>query len=76
MLLLLLAGTELEDGCALAIVANIDSASRLSPITESKTTRMSLLLLLLDVRGPTIIVIYVSLAINNSNVHTEKLLEY
>ena len=46
---------ELEDDCALAIVANIDSVNRLSPITESKTTRMCLLLLLLDVRGPTII---------------------
>ena len=45
----------LEDDCALAIVANIDSVSRHSPITESKTTRMPLLLLLLDVRGPTII---------------------
>jgi hypothetical protein len=67
---------ELEDGCALAIVANIDSVSRLSPITESKTTRMSLLLLLLDVRGPTIIVIYVSLAIKNSNVSYRNFLEY
>jgi len=55
MLLLLLPGMELEDDCALAIVANIDSVSRLSPITESKTTRMSFLLLLLDVGGSTII---------------------
>ena len=55
MLLLLLAGVGLEDDCALAIVANIDSVSRLNPITESKTTRMPSLLLLLDVRGPTII---------------------
>jgi hypothetical protein len=36
-------------------VANIDRVNRLSPIIESKTTRMCLLLLLLDVRGPTII---------------------
>jgi hypothetical protein len=56
MLLLLLPDMGLEDDCALAIVvANIDSVSRHSPITESKTTRMPLLLLLLDVRGPTII---------------------
>jgi hypothetical protein len=55
MLLLLLPDVGLEDDCALAIVANIDSVSRLSPITESKTTRMPLLLPLLYVRGPTII---------------------
>jgi len=55
MLLPLLPGMKLEDDCALAIVTNIDSVSRLSPITESKTTSMPLLLLLLDVRGPTII---------------------
>jgi hypothetical protein len=55
VLLLLLPGVKLEDDCALAIVANIDTVSRLNPITESKTIRTSLLLLLLDVRGPTII---------------------
>jgi hypothetical protein len=55
MLLLLLPGVGLEDDCALAIVTNIDSVSRLNPIIESKTTRMPSLLLLLDVRGPTII---------------------
>ena len=42
MLLILLPGVRLEDDCALAVVANIDSVSRLNPITESKTTRMPL----------------------------------
>jgi hypothetical protein len=50
LLLLLLPGVGLEDDCALAIVTNTDSVSRLDPITESKTTRMPSLLLLLDVK--------------------------
>jgi hypothetical protein len=54
VLLLLLPGVELEDGWAIAIVANIDNESRLSPITENKTIRISLLLFLLDMRGLTI----------------------
>jgi hypothetical protein len=54
VLLLLLSGVELEDGGAIAIVANIDNESRLSPITENKTIRISLLLFLLDMRGLTI----------------------
>jgi hypothetical protein len=45
--LLLLPDVGLEDDWAVAIVANIDNESRLNPMTESKTIRMVLLLLLL-----------------------------
>jgi hypothetical protein len=68
LFVLLLPGMKLEDGCALAIVANIDSVSRLSPITESKTNTRMPLLLLLDVGGP-IIICYMSFVGNKQFKH-------